>query len=145
MMNFRPFVREWFFNENATVHIAMAESRWEKMWGRREAGPFNVQCLDSTWPNPPHYDYDGSRAAAPPASTTTTLSLSCAMGECSDVCSGGMLRRRVLEVGRATFDIVLWSQAPAPSPSPSPSPCFDPAWLGACQNCETTPQPIPLP
>lgn len=88
MMNFRPFIRDKFFSENATGHIAMAENRWEKMWGKREAGPFNVQCLCSTWPNPP-----GDSGAAPP----------------------------------------------------TPSPCFDPAWLGGCQNCEKTPQPIPLP
>ena len=40
---------------------SQAESRWEKMWGRRQAGPFNIACLDETWPSPP--DSRGRAAA----------------------------------------------------------------------------------
>jgi hypothetical protein len=46
--NFQPRIRDMFF-QNATALIALAAKRWVGMWGRLEAGPFNVDCLAETW------------------------------------------------------------------------------------------------
>lgn len=46
--NFQPGIRERFF-QNATALISLAARRWVGMWGKLEAGPFNVDCLAETW------------------------------------------------------------------------------------------------
>ena len=37
------------FFANASALIELASERWVGMWGKLEAGPFNVDCLSETW------------------------------------------------------------------------------------------------
>ena len=71
--NFQPRIRKMFFDNATAVNprdpsalplpspcqltrlgwcaqlIALAAERWVGMWGKLEAGPFNVDCLAETW------------------------------------------------------------------------------------------------